>query len=181
MLIYIISLTLQSAIDVTINNQCTTIALISPVYFVKDATCHIQFPRQVNTNRIMRATFITGIDRDTFGGALLYNLQRKENASISAQLLVIWGYKYNRIYSHTQLIEHESTFTWDENKLEKLYGVYSIRYDPGSSMNEWLLDDNTVLKTVCESSHGGFKMEVIIFEEKEQLHPTKPLWIDTKR
>jgi hypothetical protein len=44
MLIYIVSLTLQSAIDLTIDNVYTNIELTSLVYFVKDVRCNIQFP-----------------------------------------------------------------------------------------------------------------------------------------
>jgi hypothetical protein len=46
----------------------------------------------------MKANFMTGIDRDTFGGALLYNLQWEDGASISTQLLVIWGYNPDGSY-----------------------------------------------------------------------------------
>jgi hypothetical protein len=141
LLICNVSLIFQSAIDVTINNQCTSIELIFSACFIKDAACHMQFPRKVNANRIMKANFITGADRDTFGGALLYHLQQKDNTPISIQLLVIWRYNTNRLYSNAWLIEHENTLVWNENELEKLYSVYSSLYNIDFNTEEWLLDD----------------------------------------
>jgi hypothetical protein len=182
MLIYIVSFTLQSAIDLTINNQCTDIELISPIYFIKDAKCYIQFPQQVNEKSIMRTNFITDINRSTFGGALLYHLQRKANTSISVQLLVIWGSTSDRIYSHVYLIKHESTHDWDKDKLKRLYDVYNSQYKMCFIQEKyWLLDDNMLLRTVCETSREGFEIEIIIYEEKYPFHPMKSLWVDPNR
>jgi hypothetical protein len=178
-LIYIVSLTIQSVIDVTINNQCTDIELASSAYFTKDATCHMHLPQKVDSNHIMKANFMTGIDRDTFGGVLLYHLQRKENASVSTQLLMIWGYKSYGFYFHTLLIEHESALVWSKDRLKRLYDLYNSQYDIKSSVKIWLLNDNTELKTVCETSHGGFEVELIISEEKAQFHLIRPLCIDS--
>jgi hypothetical protein len=140
----------------------------------------MQFSQQVNTN-LMKVNFITGVDRDTFGGALLYDLQRKKDTSISAQLLVIWGYRFNRAYSDAWLIEYESTFVWNEDKLRRLHDVYSSQHNINSNTVRWLLDDNTELETMCESTHGGFGMEVIISEEENQIHLIKPLWVNPNR
>jgi hypothetical protein len=54
MLIYIVSLTFQSVMNVTVNNQCSNIELVSPVHFIKNAIYHVQFPQRVEPNRIMR-------------------------------------------------------------------------------------------------------------------------------
>jgi hypothetical protein len=193
-LIHIVSLTLQSVMEVAIDNQCTDIELTSSTYFIKDATCCIQFPQQVNPKSIMRTTFKTGADRDIFGGALLYHLKGKKNDEynnqsdkdtlISTQLLVIWGYNSDRIYSHVHLIEHKSTLIWNEDKLKRLYHVYDSQYKTYSDISqeeEWLLDDNIKLKTVYVSSHGGFEIWVIISEDKYTFSPRKPLWIDPNR
>jgi hypothetical protein len=181
MLIYIVSLTLQSTMNVAINNRCSNIELISPVYFIRDATCHIQFPQQVGSKSIMKVKFKAGINQDAFGGVLLYCLQRKEDTSTSIQLLVIWGCKSDNLYSHVRLIEHESTFEWDKDKLKKLHDVYDSQYNISFNADKWLLDDNTKLRTRCETSHGGLKMNIIIFEEKDLSSPRKPLWVDPKR
>jgi hypothetical protein len=150
-------------------------------YFIKDTTYHIQFPQQVNTNCIMKASLMTGIDRDTFGGALLYHLQRKEDTLISTQLLMLWECKYGLIYLDTLLIEHESTFTWNEDKLKRLWHVHHSRYDTYSIIGRWLLNDNTMLRTVCEALHKGFEMMVIISEEQYRYMLEKSLWFDSNR
>jgi hypothetical protein len=175
------SLTFQSAVDVTIDNQFSNVKLTSPVYFIKDATCHIQFPRQVNTSSIMKVNFRAGIDRDMFGGALLYHLQREEDAPIIAQLLVIWGHKFHIPYSDTWLIKHEDTFVWNEDKLKKLHDAYVSQYGASLRVTDWLLDDNTKLQTVHETSHEGFEMRVIISRLISLPPYMEPLLIDSNR
>jgi hypothetical protein len=166
---------------ITIDIQCANIELASPVHFIKGATYHVQFPQQMNSKRIMEAYFITGISEDTFGGALLYHLQVKGDTSISTQLLVIWGQKHDKIYSYVWLIEHENTFAWDKDKLERLYNVYYSRYDIDFNTERWLLNDNTILETVNEISHGGFKMKVIIREHKSTFYARRLPWFDSNR
>jgi hypothetical protein len=182
-LMYIASFTLQSTIDMTINNYCSNIELTYPIYFIEDETCHVQFPQKVNSRSIMKINFIINIYRGMFGGVLLYRLQRKENTSISTQLLVIWGYKSNKPYLHTLLIEHDSALTWNKDKLERLYHIYDNQYARFfvTNMNIWSLDDNTKLQTFHLSSHGGFEMNIIISEERNQFLPQKPLWADPDR
>jgi hypothetical protein len=123
----------------------------------------------------MNANFVTGIDQDTFGGALLYRLQRKEDTSISTRLLMIWKYDSGRIVSNALLVELENTLDWDKDKLKMLYDIYNNRHDLYSFLEEWSLDDNTELKTTCETSHGGFEMNVIISEDEDQILSQKPL------
>jgi hypothetical protein len=180
---------------VAINNQCSDIELISPVYFTKDAMCHIQFPQQVNSESRMKANFINGIDQDTFGGALLYHLQRKDNnesdhqsgtdknTSISIQLLVIWRHKLDDFYAFALPIEYDATLIWNEDKLKELYHVYDRQYDIKFT-SDWKacsLSNNLILKTKCRLTHGGFKMNIIISEERKLIYPIKPLWIDPIR
>jgi hypothetical protein len=180
---------------VTIDSQCYNIELTSPVYFIKDATCHIQFPQRVNSESIMKFNFKTSIDRETFGGVLVYHLQRKKNdkfkgrsntdknTSTSIQLLVIWGYKSHKPYSHAWLIEHERTLVWSKDKLKRLWHVYHSQdsMELVSNRKKWLLNDNMRLKTEYETSYGGFEMKIIISEERHRLYPIKPLWIDPNR
>jgi hypothetical protein len=175
--------------DVTINNRCANIELTSPVWLIKDATCPIQFPQQVESNRIMKTNFATGIDRDTFGGAFLYRLQREKNVgsdkdiSTSTQLLVIWGYKFGQPHSYVCLIEHESTLPWNEDELEKLCAMHDNRYEACSNIycNGWLLNDNTVVEIMFEPSHEGFEIDIIISEGENLPSHRKPLWIDSNR
>jgi hypothetical protein len=170
----------------TIGNQCTNIELISPVYFTKDAMCHILFPQHVDFKSITKTNFITGVDRDTFGGALLYCLQRKENTLTSTQLLVIWGCRSNKnslytLYSHAWLIEHESVLVWDKDKLKVLYDKYDEHWYTKFDTKIWLLNDNTKLKTDCKVLYGGYGMEITISERKGIRFPMKPLWVDPNR
>jgi hypothetical protein len=175
--------------DVIIDNQYSITKLTSPVYFTKDATCHIQLPQQVDSKSRMKVNFKTSAHKDTFGGVLLYCLQRKDNdksgkdTSISTQLLVIWGCKHNKLYSYAWLVEHESTLVWNEDKLKKLYHIYNSQDKNYHIINykEWLLDDNTILKIVHKTSHGGFEMNVTISKGEHPSLSGRPLWIDTNR
>jgi hypothetical protein len=153
--------------NVTINNQCSNVDLTSPLHFTKDAMCYRHIPLQVGSKSTMRANFKTDVNRDTFGGVLLYHLQRKEysesgarfdavaasikDVSITTQFLVIWEFRIDRLYSYAWVVEHESTVVWDEDTLEELYNTYDSRYDTDIIFNigRWLLDDNTRLQTVC--------------------------------
>jgi hypothetical protein len=184
MLIYIISLTLQSTMEITIDNQCSNIRLTSPVYFIGDATCRILFPQQVNSKSITKANFRASMDSGTFCGVLLYRLQGKEDTTTSTQLLVIWRYEFDWLYSCMLLIEHESTLVWDKDKLKMLYDGYCSQYEayPNVGWKTWLLDDNTKLEIERKSSHGGFEMEIIVSEDDPDLFSLhKPLWIDPDR
>jgi hypothetical protein len=168
--------------NVTIDNQCSDIELTSPVCFTKNATCHEHLPQQVDSKSAMRANFKTDVNRDTFGGVLLYRLHGKEDTSTSTQVLVIWGYDSCRLYSYLWLIEHESTLNWNEEKLERLHNVYNSRYNIRFDIEGWLLNASTKLKTKYKMSfESGFRMNIIISEEKDLAEPIKPLWVDLNR
>jgi hypothetical protein len=169
---------------VIIKNEFTNIELTSPVYFVKDTTCHIQLPQQVSPKSTVKTNFITGMDQDTLGGALLYHL-KKEDASISAQLLVIWGCDYG-YYSDSWIIDHGSAFVWNEDKLKKLYEAYEI-LGLYISPEHYLLNDDTRLEVTCHQSYEFSQIEVTISEEEEEeeegnlSYPMKPLYVDPNR
>jgi hypothetical protein len=121
---------------------------------------------------------MTSIDEETFGGALLYHLQRKdsneydEDTSVSTQLLVLWRCKLGSFYSFATPIEHENTLIWNKNKLEEFYYIYDCKYNitPNYNCKICLLNDKTTLKVRCRRSHGGFKMNIIISEEKNSVY-----------
>jgi hypothetical protein len=97
---------------------------------------------------------------------------------------VIWEFRIDSFDSHAWLIEHESTLIWNVDKLKRLYDVYISQRDADFIFNEgkWILDNNTELKTVCESSYEeSFEMNIIISEGKNLHHPIKPLWIDPNK
>jgi hypothetical protein len=175
---------------VVIDNQCTNIKLVSPVYFPKGTTSHIQLPQKVSSKSIVKANFINDMDRDTLGGALLYRLQWKENPPTSTHILLIWRYGLDGLYLRAFLIKHESTFSWDKDKLKRLFNVHDGRYYIYFSFSEekWLSDDNIKLKMTCKKTSYNLKIEVIISEEsrlliceKSQFQPQKSLWIDSNR
>jgi hypothetical protein len=148
--------------------------------------CYIQFPQQVNSKSITKVRFMTGVDRDMLGGALLYRLPQKEDIFTNTQLLVIWGYKpdmsYSRIlYSHALLIEHESTLVWDKDKLKMLYDAYDNQWYTDYDLGAWLLNDDTKLNLEYRSLYGGFEVEIFISEEKRLISYRKPLWVDPSR
>jgi hypothetical protein len=181
--------------EVTIDNRCSNIELTSPVYFIKNATYHGHLSQQVDSKSRIKVNFITGIDEDTFGGALLYRLQRKYNNEpdhqfdadkdifISAQLLVFWRCERARFYSLATLIEHDITFIWNENKLEEFYHIHDRRYNIKPAFDQFIrsLNDGTTLKVKCRLLHGGLKMNIITSEEEKQSLPERPWWIDSNR
>jgi hypothetical protein len=179
--------------DMIVNNQYANIELTSPIYYTKDTTRHIQFPRQIGPNCAMKVNFITGVDQDTFGGILLYHLQRKKNdesdnqhvtdksISTSIQLLMIWICKSDKLYSRVTLIEHDNAFVWDKDMLKKFYDVNDVEYDADSDPVKWFLNDSIILTTVCKTSYGGLEVEGIISGEENELSPRKPLWLDPNR
>jgi hypothetical protein len=132
----------------------------------------------------MRADSKTSLDRDMFGGVLLYRVQRKTDTSISTQLLLTWKLRIDRLYSHVLLIEHEGTLAWDKDKLERLYDIHDSLYDTDviSNTGKWLLDNDAKLQTKCETSdEGRFEINITISEEKDLIRPRKPLWVDPNR
>jgi hypothetical protein len=193
MLIHIVSFALQSIMEVTINNQCTNIELTSPMHFIEDVTYHGHFPQKVNSES-EKVNFKIGVHQSTLGGALLYHIQRKKNdesnnradedTAISTQLLVIWKFRIDRFYLYVYLVDHESTLVWNEEMLKMLYDVYNSQVDTEFIFDSgrWLLDNNTKLRITCEAlCKRSFKKDITISEEKDLLHPTKPLWVDPNR
>jgi hypothetical protein len=182
--------------DVTIKNQCTNIELTSPVYFTKGVTRHMRLPQKVDSESRARTSFRTSMYRSTFGGFLLYHLRRKrghksdylfdagKDTSISTQLLAIWEFRIDRLYSYACLIKHKNTLVWSEDELERLYHVYDSQDYTDIVLNtgKWLLDGNTRLKTKCKASYkGDLKMNIKISEKKGQCQSQKPLWVDPSR
>jgi hypothetical protein len=195
MLIYIGSLTpLQSVMNVIIDYQYPNIELTSPMHFIEDVTYYGHFPQQVNSKSEVKVNFKIGVHQSTLGGALLYHIQRKENGeynnradedtAISTQLLVIWKFRIDRLYSYVYLIEHESTLVWNEEMLKMLYDVYNSQVDTEFIFDsgKWLLDNNTMLQITCKALYErSFEIYITISEKKDLLHPTKPLWVDSNR
>jgi hypothetical protein len=179
---------------ILVHNQCLYFELVSPVYFGDNVIWHIPPDQKVCANDVTKASFGKDAAKSEFTSVLIYKLQRKKHLESNDQsnedsmftkdtltgfqLVVIWRYNSDRIYSHAWLIEHDNTFIWNEDKLERLYDVYNNQYNASSSMGGWLLDDDTVLKVGCETAYRSFGTKVVISEGKHVSSLIKPLWVD---
>jgi hypothetical protein len=82
------------------------------------------------------------------------------------------------------LVEHAKGFTWNENKLKKLYNEnrsWLKKYD-GIVSDTWFMDDNMVLRTTFSARDLKITPELSISvpEEKDDCAMI-PIWITTKR
>jgi hypothetical protein len=169
---------------------------VSPVYFGDNVIWHIPPGQKVYANDVARASFRKDVAKSEFTSVLIYKLQRKghkykqqfdedstfiKDTLTGFQLVVIWRYNSDRIYSHAWMIEHDNTFIWNEDRLERLHDVYNNQYNASPNMGGWLLDDDTMLKIECETVYRGFEMKVIISEDEYPSSPRKPLWVDPNR
>jgi hypothetical protein len=78
------------------------------------------------------------------------------------------------------LVEHAKEFTWNEDKLKKLYDAnqgWLKKYDKTVSY------DNMALKTTfkVEDLEGIFELSISISEEEGNMHAMRPLCIDFER
>jgi hypothetical protein len=187
-LIYIASLALQPSIAFNIYNQCQTIKLTSPVYFIHGGKWHAALDQKIDTNAIMRNHLELDSRVDILEGVLMYRLQRKytmfskffNDESRLIQLLVVWRIEYaNELYVRALLVEHDSEL--DEDKLKRLYQKHwyllGTQVDPIE--RNWRLRDGKGLITTIETRNEGYKWDIFITEGKDGI--VRPLWIDIDR
>jgi hypothetical protein len=198
-LMYTISLSLQLPSYVTIHNQCPNIELVLPVYFGNGAVCPKLSNQQTDVSTKMNASFEINPVQDELEGALLYKLKRcpdiqhtmdistKEANEVEAkctQMFIAWKVKGSKPFVYVVLVEHAKEFTWDEDKLRKLYNMNHNRLKEYNSImpDKWLMDDNMVLKTSFEvrGLKGNFELSISISEEK-YCYCMKPLCVDLER
>jgi hypothetical protein len=129
---------------------------------------------------------------DILEGALVYRIQRKQHTKSDGftqdgskiiQILVTWRIEYTEgLHVCALLVEYDKEFNLNEDKLRGLYQKYWYvlkgRLNP-IGIN-WLLDDETVLKTTVKVMNGGYKWDVLISEGEEDGIEI-PLWIDAER
>jgi CHAD domain-containing protein len=120
----------------------------------------------------MRICFEINIIQSDFEGALLFELQRpfdshcnldtlttevnkKEKKCI--QMLVAWKVKDYKSFIYVVLIEYAKEFTWNEDKLRRLYHENRDRLEKcdDTISDTWFMDDDAVLKT-------SFKLRVAL-------------------
>jgi hypothetical protein len=194
---YTFRLVLQLLSCVTIRSRYPNIKLVSPVYFGSGVVCPKLYNQQVDINTAMRACFEINTTQDEFEGALLFKLQRhtdnqhnidtsttKTDGKTHVYMLIAWKVKDVKLFAYLVLVEYVKEFTWNEDKLKKLY------YENRSQLKEyddtisdiWSLNDNMVLQTSLDASdlRGNPKFSISISEE-EYKYAMKPLCVDLKR
>jgi hypothetical protein len=119
-LMYMVSLFIQSTFKLNIHNQCLNIDLVSPVYYTGDnLECHRPPGHKVYAKDTMRSSFIIKSGGVSYV-ALIYKLQRKqshefteiiENISSVTQLLLIWKFsKFKKLCADVLLVGHGKGF-----------------------------------------------------------------------
>jgi hypothetical protein len=134
---YIISLTLQRTVDVTVRNSHSFVELVSPVYFCNHGTCYEYPVERTDHDAITKISFRFDFNQHESGGILMYKAQRKVDAGSDhqssidkviedtlnmMQLLVIWKTKdLEEPQVIITLLEHDNEHVLDEDKLAQLY------------------------------------------------------------
>jgi hypothetical protein len=214
MLIYTASLALQLPSCVTIHNQCSNTKLASPIYFGSGAACPKISGQQMDIGTKMMAHFEIKATRDAFEGALLFKLQRysnsqhnmdtstakiNKNEATHIHMLTAWKVENFKPLIYVTLIEHAKEFTWNKDKLKKLYDknrgwlkeyygitpykwLMSKEHDNTTSYT-WLIDDNMALKVIfrVRGLGGNFELNISISEEERDDYAIRPLCVDLKR
>jgi hypothetical protein len=114
---------LWASMEVEIRNQCSGFKLTSPVYFCDDAVCYIPLDQRVASNYSTRIKFRVDLNRFMSRGGIMYEVRATSTSSdeTSANNTMTW--EISRIHDpclFTILLEHDSTFTWNEDKLRQL-------------------------------------------------------------
>jgi hypothetical protein len=202
MLIYTVSLELQLPSRVTVHNQCSNIELISLIYLGNGAVCPKLSGQRIDIGARMNASFEINTTQCDFEGALLFELQRhvesdnqcnmdsltkevNKKDTTHVHMLVVWEVKNSKYFVHVALVEHTKEFTWNEDKLKKLYHEnrwWLKEYDSAAS-HTWFIDDNMVLKTTFETSglKENFELSISISEEEKDDYVIRPLYVNLER
>jgi hypothetical protein len=190
----------KEALNITVRNLYPSLELVSPVYFSTSITYCVPPSQQADDEDIVEASFGIDYKQKYFKGALLYKLQRKyttktvnqSNSSITSiediatniYLLVLWNVE-NRDYGFCVcLIELNSDFIWDEDKLWALYYKYWHQFYKNymSNITTWLMHGDTVVTTRYDVTYGSdYKLDIVISEEAGKYDMEEPMKIDPKR
>jgi hypothetical protein len=100
------------------------------------------------------------------------------------QMFVAWKVKNSEPFVYIILVEHAEEFTWDEDKLKKLYDRNSgwLKEYNDTILDMWSMDDNVTLKTSLKvrSMKGSFELSAFTSEEKDE-DAIRPLCVDLER
>jgi hypothetical protein len=189
----------KEALNIAVCNLYPDLELTSPVYFNDCTSCHAPPSRQIDTGNTIEASFGIGPKHDSSKGALLYRLQRKhnngtgnqpntstapmDNTTTNIYLLAIWDIRWYRYGFYVCLLECDSDFTWDEDKLwilHKKCRVF-IHHHYESNINTWLMHGSEVMKTKLDVTYGSdYKLNIIISKGARKHKVMRPMKIDPK-
>jgi hypothetical protein len=164
MLIYAFSLYFQFPPRMIIHNRCSSIKLVSPVYFDDGAVCTKLSNQLTEIGTLMNASFEIKTAQDEFEGALLFKLQRyfdrqynmntstteaDNNETKYVHMLVAWKVKDSCSFAHVVLVEHTKKIIWNGDQLKKLYDKsFSWLKEYNDTISDtWSMNSNMVLKT----------------------------------
>jgi hypothetical protein len=201
-LIYAVSLEFQLSACIVIHNHCLNTELVSPVYYSYGAVCSKLFDQQIDIDTEVRTSFKINTIENKFEYALLFKLKKHvesgdqqnidasttetdENEATHVHMLVIWKVKDVKSFAYVTLVEHDKEFTWNEDKLKKLYYENRDRLKDHTNAisNTWLVDGSMILKTrfKIKGSKRNPKLSIHISEEKKGDHAMKPSCINLER
>jgi hypothetical protein len=189
-LICVVSLALQSLLAFNIHNWCQDIDLIYPVYFIYGGKWQVIPDQEIDASTIMRNRIEFDSGQDILEGALIYRIQRRQHAESnefiqnepkSVQLLIAWHVEHAKeLHVRAVLVEHG--WKLDEDKLRRLHQKYwhSLKAQVDPIGSDWLVDDETVLKTTFKVMNGGYRWDIFISEGMKN-NAMRLLWIDAGR
>jgi hypothetical protein len=191
-LMYIVSLSIESLFKLNIYNQCSNIDLVSPTYAAVNKSGCYRTPRhKVYAGDTVRSGFMIRPDGESYG-ALIYRLQRQshestktsEDTSSTVHLLVVWKIPtFEKLYADVLLVKHDKEFNWNKDDLTDLYheNVNQFRLFSDSTIETWSLDDNIALMTTFEIMHESHTLNINISEVEEYDDVRAPVHIDLER
>jgi hypothetical protein len=157
LLVYGIILYSQPKIKLYIHNRCSDFNLINQERHGINVLWHRLPGLEVDAGGMTNSSLLTY--RSTFGGAIVYELQRKhieydnQPESIYIWLFMAWKSEgYKKLCVSVQLIECEKTFRWSKGDLKRYYQRYVNQFSTytGSIEDTWLIHDSSVLMTRLE-------------------------------
>jgi hypothetical protein len=193
-LIYAARLYIPPSVRLNIHNQCLNVNLVSPTYVTSNGLkCHRTPDYKVCAGDTTRSGFIIGWHYQSYG-ILIYKLQRRKShesteinkdTSSTVHLLVVWKiFESKKLYAETLLVEHDKGFTWNEDRLNKLYhGNHArVKKHDDTASYIWSMNNHIALKTTfsVKDLKGSYELNISISEEKDG-YAIRPFRINPER
>jgi hypothetical protein len=169
----VVSLALRLPIPLYIHNQCQSIDLVPPVYFIDGGKWHVTSVWKIDANILMRNRLKFDANQNILEGALAYRTQRKhaefaQDESKPIWLLIVWNSEYAKgLRVHTLLVGYNKEL--DEYRLRKLYRKRwpLFKERANATGNSCTLNDTTKLVTTIEVTNRGYEWNISISEERK--------------